>query len=84
MNETLRVGVRELRGNLTAYLRQAQQGASILVTSHDQVIAELRPPPAEQRPRRVLGSMRGKIWMAPDFDEWPEDFLDMMEGKGEE
>lgn len=83
MNDVVRVGVRELRGNLTAYLRQAQQGASILVTSHDQVIAELRPPPPEQRPRRVPGAMRGKIWMAPDFDEWPEDVLDMMEGKEE-
>jgi antitoxin (DNA-binding transcriptional repressor) of toxin-antitoxin stability system len=84
MNEVVRVGVRELRGNLTAYLRQAQQGASILVTSHDQVIAELRPPPPEQRPRRVLGSMRGKIRVAPDFDEWPPGFIDMMEGNGKE
>jgi len=84
MNQVLRVGVRELRGNLTSYLRQAQQGASILVTSHDQVIAELRPPPVEQRPRRTLGAMRGKIWVAPDFDEWPPGFIDMMEGKEEE
>lgn len=83
MTETLRVGVRELRGNLTSYLRQAQQGASILVTSHDQVIAELRPPPAEQRPPRMLGALRGKIWIAPDFDEWPPGFLDIMEGKEE-
>jgi len=83
MANAQRIGVRELRGNLTAYLRQVQQGQSILVTSHDQVIAELRPPPPAERPRRLPGSMRGKIWMAPDFDEWPEGFIDLMEGKGE-
>lgn len=83
MNEVLRVGVRELRGNLTSYLRQVQQVASILVTSHDQVIAELRPLPPEQRPPRVPGAMRGKIWLAPDCDEWPPGFLDVMEGKEE-
>lgn len=83
MNEVLRVGVWELRGNLTSYLRQAQQGASILVASHDQVTAELRPPPPEQRPPRVPCAMRGNIWLAPDFDEWPPGFLDVMEGKEE-
>ncbi len=81
MSEVLRIGVRELRGNLTAYLRQVRDGASILVTSHDQVVAELRPPPAEVRPPRVPGALRGQIWIAPDFDEWPEDMLDLMEGK---
>ncbi|KON62654.1 hypothetical protein KOEU_33040 [Komagataeibacter europaeus] len=39
-----KIGVREFRGNLTAYLRQVRQGSTILVTSHDQVVAELRPP----------------------------------------
>jgi hypothetical protein len=27
-----------------------------------------------------FGDMRGKIWMAPDFDETPDDILDAMEG----
>ncbi|WP_306309162.1 type II toxin-antitoxin system prevent-host-death family antitoxin, partial [Komagataeibacter swingsii] len=31
-----KIGVREFRGNLTAYLRQVRQGSTILVTSHDQ------------------------------------------------
>lgn len=84
MNEVLRIGVRALRGNLSGYLRQVEQGASILVTARGKVIAELRPPPAEKQPPRLLGAMRGKIWMAPDFNEWPEDILDAMEGKDDE
>lgn len=78
-----RVGVREFRGNLTGYLRQARQGASFLVMSRDQVVAEIRPPPATERPRRQPGALRGKIRMAPDFDTLPPDVLAAMEGDEE-
>ena len=78
-----RVGVRELRGNLTGFLRQARQGASFLVTSHDQVLAEIRPPSKAERPRRRPGALRGKIRMAPDFDTLPPEVLAAMEGEDE-
>jgi antitoxin (DNA-binding transcriptional repressor) of toxin-antitoxin stability system len=78
-----RVGVREFRGNLTGFLRQARHGQSFLITSHDQVLAEIRPPPAAARPRRRPGALRGRIRMAPDFDALPPEVLAAMEG-GEE
>jgi antitoxin (DNA-binding transcriptional repressor) of toxin-antitoxin stability system len=81
--EPQRVGVRELRGNLTGYLRQVGLGGSFLITSHDRVLAELRPPPVTARPRRRPGALRGRIRMAPDFDTLPPDVLAAMEG-GEE
>ncbi len=74
-----KVGVRELRNNLTHYLGQARQGAGFLITSHDTVIAELRPPAAGLRPVRQPGALRGQITMADDFDTWPHDLLDAME-----
>jgi len=73
------VGVRALRGNLTRYLREAAQGASILITSHDTVIAELRSPAPSLRPARQPGALRGKIRMADDFDELPAEVLAAME-----
>jgi antitoxin (DNA-binding transcriptional repressor) of toxin-antitoxin stability system len=73
--------VREFRGNLTGYLRQARQGASFLVMSHDQTVAEIRPPPATERPRRKLGALRGKIRMEADCDTLPTDVLAGMEGE---
>ncbi len=57
-------------------MRQVQGGASIHITSHDKVIAELRPPPASVRPRRVPGALKGKIWMGPDFDETAQYMID--------
>jgi hypothetical protein len=31
-----------------------------------------------QEPRKA-GALKGKIWMAQDFDEWPEDILEAFE-----
>jgi hypothetical protein len=33
---------------------------------------------APRKKRGLIGSMRGKIWMADDFDEIPESFEDSM------
>jgi antitoxin (DNA-binding transcriptional repressor) of toxin-antitoxin stability system len=74
-----RVGVREFRGNLTGFLRQTRHGHSFLITSHDQVLAELRPPSKAEQPRRRPGALRGRIRMAPDFDTLPPDMLAAME-----
>ncbi|MBS0989343.1 prevent-host-death protein [Acetobacter okinawensis] len=74
-----KIGVREFRGNLTAYLRQVRQGSTILVTSHDEVVAELRPPASFYRPRRQPGALRGRIRISEDFDETPPDLLESME-----
>lgn len=30
--------------------------------------------------KRVLGSLKGKIWIAPDFDETPQEIIDAFEG----
>lgn len=75
-----RVGVREFRGNLTGFLRQVRLGTSLLITSHDEVVAELHPPGAPRAARRKPGSLRGKIRMEPDFDTLPPDVIAAMEG----
>ncbi len=76
-----RVDVRELRADLPSFLRQVRNGATILITSRDEVVAELRPPPALERPHRKPGALRGRIRMAPDFDRFPDEMLAAMEGE---
>jgi hypothetical protein len=41
----------------------------------------LRPPSVDQRPPRQLATLRGRIKIAPDFDETPADLIDAMEGE---
>jgi antitoxin (DNA-binding transcriptional repressor) of toxin-antitoxin stability system len=79
MDDVKQVGVREFRGNMTGFLRQARQGASFLITSHGEVVAELRPPAPAARPRRMPGALKGRIIMAADFDTLPDDILAAME-----
>lgn len=84
--EPVKVGVREFRGKLGDYLSQAQQGARFTIVSRGKPIAEVRAPadvPEKSTAPRVLGALKGQIWIADDFDEWPEGFIDAMEGKGE-
>jgi len=75
----IRVGVRELRGKLTEYLREAGRGTSVLVTSHDTVIAEIHAPSPQNQTPRQPGALRGQIRMSDDFDTWPADVLAAME-----
>jgi antitoxin (DNA-binding transcriptional repressor) of toxin-antitoxin stability system len=57
------VGVKELKNNLSAYLREVQRGVRILVTDRQRVVAELREPmpaPATSDPLLALAE-RGVV-----------------------
>ena len=43
-----RVGVKNLKNNLSAYLRQVKRGVRVLVTDRDEVIAEIGKPRRER------------------------------------
>ncbi len=44
MKTVERVGVRNLKNNLSAYLRQVKRGVRVLVTDRNEVVAELARP----------------------------------------
>ena len=76
----VRVGVRELRSNLSSLLRRARHGTSFLVMSHNEVVAEIHPPSKFVASPRRPGALAGRIQMADDFDALPSDLLDAIEG----
>ncbi|MEA3041986.1 MAG: hypothetical protein QOC65_1475 [Sphingomonadales bacterium] len=79
--EPMRIGVRELRGKLGDYLRQAKSGARFLIVSRGKAVAELGAPSGEEPERRPRqsGGLKGQIWMADDWEEWPPDILESFE-----
>lgn len=79
MDAPRRVGVRECRANLPHLLRQARDGATFLITSHNEVIAVIRPPSVADHSSREPGALRGKIHLAADFDTLPPELLVAME-----
>lgn len=46
------VGIRELKDNLSEYIRQVERGRKVAVTSHGRVVAELVPPGTADKPAK--------------------------------
>lgn len=66
MNDRNRVGVRELRQNLSAYLRRVAVGESFEVTERGRRVAALTPLPEQSTPlARLVAAGRAE---APDGD----------------
>ncbi len=49
------VGIRELKNQLSEYVRRAREGEEIRVTSHGEVVAELRPHDPDRDARAPPG-----------------------------
>ena len=73
------VNVHEAKTHLSRLLSRVERGEEIVIARAGRPVARLQPfePPAG---RRILGADRGAVWMAPDFDELPEDALKDFEG----
>ncbi len=44
----MEIGIRELKDNLSRYIRRIETGERIAITSHGRVVAELVPPASSQ------------------------------------
>jgi prevent-host-death family protein len=73
-------GIRELKNNLSEYVRRVEGGERLAVTAHGRVVAMLVPPDAAARGRRPSkleqmiadGRARPAVEDAGDlFDGWP-------------
>ncbi len=77
------VGVREARASFSELLERAEKGETISITKRGREVARLGPPAVPSKPNREGGWMKGEIWMAPDWEETPQELIDLMEGKDE-
>ncbi len=71
-------GVRELKDNLSRYLRRVEAGARIALTAHGRIIAELVPPRAKTKeaPSRfdelvASGVIRPPLEAGDPTESWP-------------
>ncbi|MFN2496191.1 MAG: type II toxin-antitoxin system Phd/YefM family antitoxin [Pseudonocardiaceae bacterium] len=72
------VNVYEAKSRFSKLLEQVEGGDEIVIARNGKPVARLVPLQRSAAPRE-LGSMRGKIWMAPDFDEPDDELIDLME-----
>jgi prevent-host-death family protein len=76
----METGVRQLRDNLSRYVRRAEAGERISVTAHGRVVGELVPPgsasqtAAASRFDRLIdaGIIRRPLEVGDPFENWPD------------
>jgi prevent-host-death family protein len=65
----LSVNVRELRQHLADYLGRVKDGETLIVVAHGQPVARLMPVEQNMPRAEIYGALKGRIWIAPDFDD---------------
>ena len=74
----VKVGIGELRDNVSRYVRRAGKGETIVIVNRDLEVAFLSPwRPRTRRARRLVGCLKGTARVAGDLlapigraDEW--------------
>lgn len=65
--------VAEAKARFSELVRKALLGEEVIIARDNRPLLKLVPLQAPKG-SRTPGSARGRVWMAPDFDETPEDF----------
>jgi prevent-host-death family protein len=78
---TLEVNIHEAKTHLSRLLQRVMAGEEIIIAKSGVPVARIVPiMPAKSK--RIAGSAKGKVWIAPDFDApLSEDLLQEFEGK---
>jgi prevent-host-death family protein len=75
----MEVNIYAAKTQLSRLIDQVNAGEEVVITRHGRAVARLVP--AEGKPKRKLGTLKGKIWMSEDFDApLPDDMLKLYEG----
>jgi prevent-host-death family protein len=72
------VNVHEAKTHLSRLLERVAAGEEIVIAKAGRPVARLVPYDENDEPRR-LGGWEGRVWIADDFDELPQDLLEEFE-----
>jgi prevent-host-death family protein len=78
------VNIHEAKTTLSHLLAQVAMGEEVIIAKAGKPMAKLVPFAEDLTPRKLGGAWEGKVWIADDFDEIPEEFLPYIEGGEEE
>jgi prevent-host-death family protein len=71
------VNMHEAKTHLSRLVERVEAGEEIVIGRAGKPVAKLVPYQPERRPPRRPGALKGKIWIADDFDDdLPEDVLE--------
>lgn len=70
--------VEKAKLSLNELLAEAHKGKTVCIAAEAGWAVKLVPIPIKAKEPRKVGSARGQVWMADDFDEPLDDFADYM------
>lgn len=77
--------ISEAKASLSKLIEKVLKGDEVVIGKAGKPVAKLVPYDLESSPRRLgAGNWRGKIWLADDFDELPEDIVELFTGEADE
>ena len=75
----METGIRELKDNLSRYIRRVEAGERVAVTAHGRIVAELVPPSTSKGARRsqyqtlvATGVIRPALERGDPLKGWPD------------
>ena len=77
--------ISEAKASLSKLIEQVLNGEEVIIGKAGKPVAKLVPYTQDTSPRVLgAGQWKGKIWMADDFDELPEDVLKLFTGEADD
>ena len=77
--------ISDAKATLSKLIERVLHGEEVVIGKAGKPVAKLVPYNLETEPRQLgIGNWHGKIWIADDFDELPEDVLQLFTGEAEE
>lgn len=77
--------ISEAKASLSKLVEKVMKGEEVIIGKSGKPVAKLVPYNLDTSPRQLGGGRwRGRIWMADDFDELPEDVLILFTGEAED
>ena len=81
------VNIHDAKTNLSSLVAEVEAGAEVVIARAGKPVAKLVPVKRAKKKisatrRHLAGSLKGKIWIGPDFDDpLPEDILAAFRGE---
>lgn len=77
--------ISEAKATLSKLIEQVLNGEEVIIGKAGKPVAKLVPYTQDTSPRTLgAGQWKGKIWMADDFDDLPDDVLNLFTGDAED
>ena len=76
--------ISDAKANFSKLIEKVMNGEEVVIGKAGKPVAKLVPYNEDTSPRQLgAGQWQGNIWMADDFDELPEDILNLFTGESE-